>query len=52
VKYIYRHAYKQSDALCQPYTRYTRLLDEYEASISRNVTGNLLTRHILPLWGK
>lgn len=33
-------------------TRYTRLLEEYEPFISRNVTGNLLQRHILPLWGK
>jgi hypothetical protein len=32
-------------------TRYTRLLEEYEPCISRNVTGNLLKRHILPLWG-
>lgn len=109
VKYIYRQAYGQSEALCQPYAavidiefdklpdpdrvnqwnsddmvaairhqpdckdfdrnvrqllhvgfkvaakmgeRYTRLLDEYEPSISRNVTGNLLQRHILPLWAK
>jgi tagaturonate epimerase len=109
VKYIYRQAYQQSEALCQPYaavidiefdklphpdrfdqwrseemaaairhepdcvafaphvrqllhvafkvaakmgTRYTRLLDEYEPLISRNVTANLLKRHILPLWGQ
>jgi tagaturonate epimerase len=108
VKYIYRQAYQQSEALCRPYaavididvarlphpdevdqwnsddmaaairhepdckafaphvrqllhvgfkiaakmgTRYTRLLGEYEPLISRNVTGNLLKRHILPLWG-
>lgn len=31
--------------------RYTRLLEEYEPFISPNVTGNLLERHILPLWG-
>jgi hypothetical protein len=109
VKHIYRQAYQQSEALCQPYAavidievdklprpnevhqwnsddmvaairhdpdceafdrnirqllhvgfktaakmggRYTRLLDEYEPFISRNVSGNLLKRHILPLWGK
>lgn len=109
VKSIYRQAYQQREALCQPYAavidieygklphpdqvdgwraedmaaairhepacegfdrnvrqllhvgfkiaakmgeRYMRLLDEYEPSISRNVTGNLLKRHILPLWGE
>jgi hypothetical protein len=109
VKHIYRRAYQQSEALCQPYaavidiefdrlpnpdkvdqwnsddmvaairhepdctafdrnvrqllhvgfkiaakmgTRYTRLLDEYEPFISRNVTENLLKRHILPVWGQ
>lgn len=109
VKYVYRQAFGQGEALCQPYaavidiefdklphpdrvdqwrsdemvaairhepdckgfdrnmrqllhvgfkiaakmgTRYTRLLDEYEPFISRNVTTNLLQRHILPLWGK
>jgi hypothetical protein len=30
--------------------RYTRLLDECEASISRNVTQNLFDRHIVPLF--
>ena len=109
VKYIYRQAYQQSEALCRPYAavidiefdelprpddvdqwssddavaairhepdcrafdrnvrqllhvgfkiaakmgeRYSRLLDEFEPFISRNVTANLLERHILPLWGK
>jgi hypothetical protein len=108
VRYIYRQAHQQSEALCQPYAavidiefdklphpdtvdqwnsdhmvaairhdpdcktydrnvrqllhvgfkiaakmgpRYTRLLEDYEPFISRNVTGNLLKRHILPLWG-
>lgn len=109
VKYIYRQAHGQSEALCQPYAavidiefdrlphpdlvdqwasddmaaairhepdckafdrnvrqllhvgfkiaakmgaKYTHLLEEYEPFISRNVTGNLLERHILPLWQK
>jgi len=30
--------------------RYLRLLDEYESVISGNVTGNLLDRHIRPVW--
>jgi hypothetical protein len=30
---------------------YLTLLDEYEPFISRNVTENLLARHIRPLWG-
>jgi len=32
-------------------TRYLRMLEEYEESISRNVTTNLLDRHIIPLLG-
>jgi hypothetical protein len=31
--------------------RYLRMLEECEESISRNVTGNLLDRHIVPLLG-
>jgi tagaturonate epimerase len=31
--------------------RYLDLLDEYEPIVSRNVTANLLDRHIRPLWG-
>jgi tagaturonate epimerase len=31
--------------------RYPSLLAEYEPIVSRNVTGNLLDRHIRPLWG-
>ena len=30
--------------------RYLRLLDEYEPVIARNVTGNLLDRHIRAIW--
>jgi hypothetical protein len=33
-------------------TRYTNLLDEFEPVISRNVTNNLLDRHIRPIWGQ
>ena len=31
--------------------RYLNLLAEYEPIVSRNVTANLLDRHIRPLWG-
>ena len=31
--------------------RYLNLLAEYEPIVTRNVTGNLLDRHIRPLWG-
>jgi hypothetical protein len=31
--------------------RYLALLDEYEPIVARNVTGNLLNRHIRPLFG-
>jgi hypothetical protein len=31
-------------------SRYLQLLDEFEPVISRNVTNNLLDRHIRPLW--
>jgi len=31
-------------------TRYLEMLDRCEASISRNVTGNLFDRHIRPLF--
>lgn len=30
---------------------YLRALDEYEPLIARNVTGNILKRHIEPIWG-
>ena len=31
-------------------TEYLRLLDEFQPSVSRNVTDNIFRRHILPLW--
>ena len=32
--------------------RYLTMLKQCEAAISRNVTGNLLDRHLMPLFGK
>jgi hypothetical protein len=32
-------------------SRYTQLLDEFEPIVSRNVTNNLLDRHIRRIWG-